>query len=133
MEDVMKKFNTQHDYTPPTGEIMDPENKVEQGGYLKTKDQCDRMFLAGKRLTSFKQGYYDYAPTDEIPEDVQPVLVRNPEFDMADLTQMQLELKKRMLQQLREKAGSQKVKEEQIKIDKDLKKVEKPTDKEEAE
>ena len=48
---------SQGNYTPPPGEEMDPESKTEQGGYLTTKMQVDRMLMAGERLFSFKKGF----------------------------------------------------------------------------
>lgn len=79
-------FYTQYRRPEKQPEVLGGEVLVEREGYVPAKEQIEGMFMAGRRLVAGR-GYFEFPPEGEIPEDYQDP-TRDPNFDMADASQM---------------------------------------------
>lgn len=74
------------------------ERITEQNGYIPLKKQVEDMIKAGKRLNASRGQDYDIPPETgitEAEEDQITVVTREPNFDMADASQIKLDLQRR--------------------------------------
>lgn len=69
---------------------------VERAGYISAQKRIENMILAGQRLVEYRKQQFDF-DGNEIDEDFQDP-TRNPNFDMADASQMQIALQERFKQ-----------------------------------
>lgn len=84
------KFRTKWNGTPFEGEKNSGEVKVEKAGYIPTRQQIDRMILAGRRLNEYREENYDQiinSGKDYHNDDVQIDPTRRKDYDLADATQ----------------------------------------------
>jgi len=92
-------FQTQYVKNERIGEINSGEIIVERSGYIPAKDQVESFMNSGKRLQDFRKGLFDMEPGWKgDPEEVYDYS-RDPNFDMADATQMGLAVKNRLRMQ----------------------------------
>lgn len=56
---------------------------VETAGYRSAKFQIEELMAAGKRLTDFRKGQYDFPEGTQVDEKFSDP-TRSPNFDMAD-------------------------------------------------
>jgi len=93
------EFQTQYVKTPRVGEINSGEMIVERSGYIPAKDQVESFIDSGKRLADFRKGLFDMEPGWKGDPDEVYDYSRDPNFDMADATQMGLAVKARLRKQ----------------------------------
>lgn len=67
------------------------KSKVETAGYLSAQKRIENMMLAGQRLVTARKEMYDFAPDQDIDESLSDP-TRSPNFDMADASQIALEM-----------------------------------------
>lgn len=78
------------------GEVNSGEIMVERSGYVPAREQVESFIDSGKRLQDFRKGRYDMEPGYKgDPEEVYDY-TRDPNFDMADATQMGYAVKQRI-------------------------------------
>lgn len=76
-----------------TGEINDQPSKVEKIGYRSSKDRIEDLITAGYRLQLSRSEQFDF------PDGVESELYlphREPDFDLADASAIQRDLKARL-------------------------------------
>lgn len=101
------KLPDQYDnYNRPEVKYEKPygKNPVEPGASLPVRVQIEQMIGAGRKLNESRANQFDFDEGAEVPDDVQPDPTRNPEFDLADATQ----IAKATAHNLREQAKSAK-------------------------
>lgn len=85
---MIKTFNCNN--RPPKKDFLEYNNGTtltETSGYLSKQKRVESILLAGERLMDYRREMYDYAPDDpETNEEI--VVVRNPNFDMADASEL---------------------------------------------
>lgn len=81
------KFETKYERKQDQGEDISPESKTEQAGYIPPQVQIERMMMSGAALNNYRREQYDFGSEDEI-DDTVSVPVRDPNFDLADGTQL---------------------------------------------
>jgi len=69
---------------------------VERAGYISAQKRIENMILAGQRLVEYRKHQFDFIG-NEIDEDFEDP-TRNPNFDMADASQLQLALQESLRQ-----------------------------------
>lgn len=85
------KFHTNYEPPEVDFEKNSGEKKVEKAGYMPAEVQIFQMIQAGQRLGEARKEMFDFAPGQEVDEDVfDPT--RSPGFDMADASQINLNL-----------------------------------------
>jgi len=77
---------------------IDKTEKVEKAGYLSTKQRVETMLLAGQRLMQSRREMYDFQQGEE-PDDNFEDPTRTQGFDMADATQIALEIQNKAILQ----------------------------------
>ncbi|QXP44177.1 MAG: hypothetical protein [Arizlama microvirus] len=77
-------------------EVNSGEIKVERSGYIPAQEQVEAFINAGQRLDDFRKGLYDMEPGFEGDPDKVYDYSRDPNFDMADATQMGMAVKARL-------------------------------------
>lgn len=81
------KFDTKYDRKFDKGEDISPESKTEQAGYIPPQIQIERMMMSGAALNNYRREQYDFGSEEEI-DDTVSIPVRDPNFDLADGTQL---------------------------------------------
>lgn len=93
----MAKSNLKHQGNykdfPKTKEKVNNTNIVERQGYIPAKVRIEAIMQAGERLREFRREQFDFEEGDIDEEFNDPTRVKG--FDMADATQMQLQLEQR--------------------------------------
>jgi len=98
----IKKFKTQYNATPAKPEPPTGIGKVEKAGYMPAKKIIEQMVMAGMRLKAYREDSYDLGPEDEDDgESIDPT--RSPGFDLADASQIAMELNRRKREASRSK------------------------------
>lgn len=98
-------FQTKYERKPTIPEKNGMPSKTEKIGYIPPKIQIENMILAGQRLADSRRGY-EFAENEEIPEDyIDPT--RNPNFDLADASEMHYAVTERMRQSKAEKEAAE--------------------------
>lgn len=92
------KFDTKYERMVDTGEDLDPTSKTEQAGYIPAQVQIERLMQAGKNLQNYRKDQYDFA-SDAPDDDSVHVPSRLPSFDMADASQLALDVEQRLAEQ----------------------------------
>lgn len=75
------------------------ERITEQNGYIPLKKQVENMIIAGRRLNQSRNQDFDIPPETgitEAEEDQITVVTRDPNFDMADASQIKLDLQRKV-------------------------------------
>lgn len=91
MENKGTRFKTPYNSRPFAGEKHGGVSKTEKAGYLPPKKIIESMVMAGMRLKAFRSESFDLAEGEEDDgESIDPT--RSPGFDMADASQIALEL-----------------------------------------
>jgi len=93
---MKRKFVTQYNAEPakpyqPSG----LPGKVEKAGYIPAKKIIEQMVMAGMRLKAFREDNYDLGPEDDDEDLAIGDPTRSPGFDMADASQIAMELNRR--------------------------------------
>lgn len=87
-------FDTKYNRKPTEREKNLLPSKTEQVGYIPPKIQIENMILAGQRLSDSRMGY-EFGDNEDIPDDyIDPT--RNPNFDLADASEMHNDVTERM-------------------------------------
>lgn len=98
-------------YVPDKGEVNDGTRLTESAGYIPAKVRIEEMIVAGERLVDYRRGRYDFPPdsgaTEEEQEDYVD-LTRSPGFDMADASQLKMQVDDRLKSQVAEHKRKQK-------------------------
>nr|WAE43362.1 MAG: hypothetical protein [Microviridae sp.] len=102
------KFYTQHDRPISTPEINSGVRTVETAGYIPAKIQIENLLNAGIRLNDYRKEQFDYDTNDNVDHSDDPIpdFTRQPNFDMADATQILFEIEKRKIAAESEKAAT---------------------------
>jgi len=88
-------FYTQYVRTPKVFvEINTGESLVETAGYRSAKDRIEDLINAGQRLLDHRKEQYDF-PDGKV-DDTFTEVTRQPNFDMADATQISLAVGERL-------------------------------------
>lgn len=93
MADKAHRFKTPYNSRPSMPEQHGGISKTETAGYVPPKKIIENMITAGMRLKAFRQENFDLAEGEDDEGFDDPT--RTPGFDMADASQLQLELKAR--------------------------------------
>ena len=92
------KFDTKYERKFDKGEDISPESKTEQAGYIPPQVQIERMIMSGAALNNYRRELYDFGSEDEI-DDTVSVPVRDPNFDLADGTQLANQVNQSLMDQ----------------------------------
>ena len=92
------KFDTKYERKLDKGEDISPESKTEQAGYIPPQVQIERMMMSGAALNNYRREQYDFGSEDEI-DDTVSVPVRDPNFDLADGTQLANQVNQTLIDQ----------------------------------
>lgn len=98
----MVKFKRQYyDDFPSVGEKGGGELIVDASGYVTAEQQIFAMIDAGIRLDQARREMYDYDGDSDDPDmdDIPYDKLRVPGIDMAEVSQMQLAVKRRLERQ----------------------------------
>lgn len=93
MAEKAHRFKTPYNSRPSMPEQHGGVSKTETAGYVPPKKIIENMITAGMRLKAFRQENYDLAEGEDDVDFDDPT--RTPGFDMADASQLQLELQAR--------------------------------------
>lgn len=96
-------LQTKYNREKQPGEINSGEILVDKAGYVSKHKRIKAIMDAGERLIAARREMYDYiqnAPDDETEPDIDPT--RSPNFDMADATQLTMEINERKRQKEKE-------------------------------
>lgn len=88
------QFRTPYNRFPLEGEINSGEILVEVAGYVSAQQRIEAIMLAGQRLVESRREMYDYDTDDDLEDDRYPV-TRDPGFDLADASQIALDLQRK--------------------------------------
>lgn len=67
------------------------ESLTEQAGYISAEEQIYRLIQAGERLMSYRKEQYDFEAGENIDMNIE-IPIRDPNFDMADASEIKLNL-----------------------------------------
>lgn len=79
-------------------EKVDSKSETEQAGYISPQNQIENMILAGRRLDEYRKEQYDFNSEEEIDEELYDP-TRSGNFDLADASQAQFEVRQRLNEQ----------------------------------
>jgi len=92
------KFDTKYERKPDGGEDISDKSKTETSGYIPAQVQIERLIQSGENLRNYRKEQYDFA-SDAPDDDGVYVPSRVPSFDMADASQLALEVEQRLADQ----------------------------------
>lgn len=88
------QFQTQYTHKSSPPEINSGKTLVERAGYISAQKRIENMILAGQRLVDYRKSQFDFEG-DKIDLDFTDP-TRDPNFDMADAFQHDLEIQSRI-------------------------------------
>lgn len=86
-------FKSKYEFKPQAGEPGGGPVLVERAGYIPAKIQIENLIDAGKRLKEHRKELYDVFDGEGSEDEV---LVRKPNYDLADASQEALAINARM-------------------------------------
>jgi len=95
----MSKVQTRFNRFKNKPEKNSGKSKTERGSYIPPNVQIERMFAAGRRLEALRSGLYDHPEGLKKGEDAEIDPTRHPSVDMADISELQRGLAKKLADQ----------------------------------
>lgn len=118
------KYFTQRLRPEWKGEVNNEPSKTERQSHMSAKVRIENLILAGERLQQARAEAYDYPEPKEVPEDIPEDPTRVPGFDMADASQIKLEVENRLKTQKEKAEELKRLEAELAKIEADKAKKE---------
>ena len=87
-------FSTKYSLQKTPPEVNKGPSHVEKAGYIPAQARIENMMLAGQRLVAHRAEMYDFKELKDIDENfIDPTRSKN--FDMADATQIALNIEQK--------------------------------------
>lgn len=88
------KFSTQYERVRQAPEVNDGKTTVDRAGYISAQKRIENIMYAGQRLVQSRREMFDFEGDKFDPSFNDPT--RNPNYDMADAFQHDLEIQARI-------------------------------------